>query len=411
MSWLIPENDLDPQQDGFTKKLKTGQNPFLIEGFPGSGKSVLLTYAALKLKELHPQARLLFVEFTQSLVNMIKSIPEIKSKGIGVVTYYRFCRDNEHAESKQYDYILCDEVQDLPRIVLEEIHRCSHNVILAGDANQSIYTEDPKWRRPVCTRNDIGQIYCPAGSSLDAEDNSIKLNIIHRLGKEIIKAINSFLPEMNIMAGKYPMTKKNVQVRLWKFANPADEVKRIVDTAIDTIRESHPAGILLRHREQIVDFVNLLLAHEGHAEWKKKIDGHGQIDFGDLNDYLKACDIPLQCVGNGYGNLNDYNRKVTIMTYHSSKGLDFNSVFLPFCNEPSDSQIEWDLKERSLLMVAMSRSWENLFISYTGNLQQPVVKFKDQCSFKDWSTPDNSTTHGTSTANGSSAADEDIFGF
>ena len=47
MSWLIPENDLDPQQDGFTKKLKTGQNPFLIEGFPGSGKSVLLTYAAL----------------------------------------------------------------------------------------------------------------------------------------------------------------------------------------------------------------------------------------------------------------------------------------------------------------------------------------------------------------------------
>ena len=57
------------------------------------------------------------------------------------------------------------------------------------------------------------------------------------------------------------------------------------------------------------------------------------------------------------------------MTYHSSKGLDFNNVFLPF--------MAWDLfisdyKPDVVLMVAMTRSKKNLCISYTGNLHPKI---------------------------------------
>jgi superfamily I DNA/RNA helicase len=57
------------------------------------------------------------------------------------------------------------------------------------------------------------------------------------------------------------------------------------------------------------------------------------------------------------------------MTYHSSKGLDFSNVFLPF--------LSWDLyidryKPDTLLMVAMTRSKKNLCLSYTGNIHNKI---------------------------------------
>ena len=56
------------------------------------------------------------------------------------------------------------------------------------------------------------------------------------------------------------------------------------------------------------------------------------------------------------------------MTYHSAKGLDFETVFLPgldsgisiFNNDDEDL-------ERRLFYVASTRSRRNLFISYSGN--------------------------------------------
>jgi len=48
-----------------------------------------------------------------------------------------------------------------------------------------------------------------------------------------------------------------------------------------------------------------------------------------------------------------------IMTYHSSKGLQFKNVFLPFCDmRDSSSQF------RRALYVAMTRTSHNLYISY-----------------------------------------------
>jgi superfamily I DNA/RNA helicase len=82
----------------------------------------------------------------------------------------------------------------------------------------------------------------------------------------------------------------------------------------------------------------------------------------------------LQYVGNGKGSLQEAanNKQVIIMTYHSSKGLDFENVFLPF--------LSWDIsisktKSDILLMVAMTRSKKNLTITYSGNPHALLEKF------------------------------------
>jgi len=43
--------------------------------------------------------------------------------------------------------------------------------------------------------------------------------------------------------------------------------------------------------------------------------------------------------------------KIILSTYHSSKGLDFDKVFMPFCNVGAGNE-----DDARLFMVAMSRS-------------------------------------------------------
>ena len=53
------------------------------------------------------------------------------------------------------------------------------------------------------------------------------------------------------------------------------------------------------------------------------------------------------------------------MTYHSAKGLDFKAVFIPFLNAGLEI---WRDNERAktLFFVAVTRSREQLFLSYSG---------------------------------------------
>ena len=48
------------------------------------------------------------------------------------------------------------------------------------------------------------------------------------------------------------------------------------------------------------------------------------------------------------------------MTYHSSKGLQFEAVFLPNCESDDGSKIP--------LYVAMTRTYQSLYILHSGNL-------------------------------------------
>ena len=48
MNWLVPENELDREQRKFLNEFINRNDNELIIGFPGSGKTMLLYYAALR---------------------------------------------------------------------------------------------------------------------------------------------------------------------------------------------------------------------------------------------------------------------------------------------------------------------------------------------------------------------------
>lgn len=409
MKWLIPENELDVQQRAFLDSLFTDKNSNrFIEGFPGSGKTILLLYAVERLKRENPNFKIIFIEFTLALIDMLKAaLKEMHREGVPVMTYYDFDKRME-GRGIVWDYVMCDEVQDVPRRVLEDMIQHGRHVIIAGDPNQSIYVKDPQWRLPVCTRDDINEVIFNSGKTSDS--SFLHLNIMHRLTRRIVDAVNSFFPEMKIMSGRSSMMKTNTQIRLWKCKNASDEAKHIIDTATQAIRQGYTVAILFPVHRQIERFATLIIANEGNIQYQIPKNRFGKPDYGPLNSYFEEHEMTIQYLGNEYGSLITTDNKICLMTYHSSKGLDFDLVFLPFCDS--------NTCDNKLFMVAMTRSRQDLYISYSAdcdynnklNDRNPFVeKFKGDCNFKDW-TKEQKENEGNATPKGEES-EEDLFGF
>lgn len=369
---MIREDQLDPDQREFinVESKKTGN--IWVKGFAGSGKSVLLIHSLMSTLQKEPNAKVAVVVYTRSLIDMFENgIEELKpyykvNRDIPVKTYYEFVdRDNI-----SYDYIFCDEVQDLPSKVLYAMNNRARKVIVAGDSNQSIFDEDPKWREPVVNPSQVGDII---------NARAFTLNMVHRLTKSIINAVQKLIPSMNIWGAKRDLTKQDVNIRLCEATSEQEEVKYIYQEALKGANVGDTSVILFPTTNSITKFANLVLSANGKTQWSEKKNNWGRPDYGDLNSHFKSNGIKLQFIGSGYGALKnaEQNKEAILMTYHSSKGLDFDNVFLPFLNthfylHPSNAE--------TLFMVAMTRSRKNLFLTYYGYTHDLVDKFKGECS-------------------------------
>jgi superfamily I DNA and RNA helicase len=149
MAWMIREDQLDPDQRDFinVESKKTGN--IWVKGFAGSGKSVLLIHLVKDILTKTPNAKIAVVVYTHSLIDMFKTgMKELNIPlTVPVMTYYEFINKN----TNHYDYIFCDEVQDLPGKVLYAMQNRAGKVIVAGDSNQSIYLRKrPSMERTCC---------------------------------------------------------------------------------------------------------------------------------------------------------------------------------------------------------------------------------------------------------------------
>ncbi len=374
---IPPINKLDPQQQDFLNKISAfveNSGPHFrnqwIKGFAGSGKSVLLAYAAKTILAKKPSSDIWVVVFTRSLVEMFKA--DFKELGLAtnvtIGTYYDFMKG-----SGRHDYILCDEVQDLTPRVIREMNARSYNVIVAGDSNQSIYESDPRWQEPTVSPSEIGDLI---------NGDSYELNIIHRLSRSIIDAVQRLLPRMNIFYAKRDMTKEDTQIRLCEASSEAKEVQYIMERATKAVSVRDSTAILIPSATQIIKFVNQALRDANKPEWVKRENIYGKVDWGAMNSHLRKNDVKMQYVGNGYGSFDESDRRIVIMTFHSAKGLDFENVFIPFANASMLISHD-DSLAKVLFMVAMTRTRKNLYITYTGYPNDYLEAFQDNCSHID----------------------------
>lgn len=387
MAWMIREDQLDPDQKEFinVESKKTGN--IWVKGFAGSGKSVLLIHSLKNIIQKEPNAKVAVVVYTHSLIDMFKTgMQELNlPNSIPVMTYIEFVDKN----SQNFDYIFCDEVQDLPAKVLYAMNNRARKVIVAGDSNQSIYDTDPRWQEPTVNPNQVGDII---------NARAFSLNMIHRLTRSIINAVQKILPSMNIWGAKRDLTKQDVNIRLCEASSEQEEVKYIYQEALKGANVGDTSVILFPKNELIIKFANLVLSANGKTQWSEKKNQYGKPDYGDLNRHFRSSGIKLQFIGSGYGALKnaEQNKEAILMTYHSSKGLDFDNVFLPFLNthfylHPSNAE--------TLFMVAMTRSRKNLYLTYFGYTHDLVDKFKGECTEISISDILNQRTTGRTTNN------------
>ena len=380
---MIREDQLDPDQKDFIDSKYKKDGNIWVQGFAGSGKSVLLVHALIDVVKRNPNARVVIVVFTHALKDMFSNgLKELNiQKNIPIKTYYEFV---EH-DINSYDYIFCDEVQDLPQRVLEEMKSRGRKIIVAGDSNQSIYQKDPKWNQAVVDPKDVGRL-------LNA--GAFQLNIIHRLTRSIIAAVQKLNPAMNIWGARRDQTKIDVNIRLCEATSTEKEVEYVYDEAKKGANVNETSVILLPKHKYIVNFFQHLLKSKNKEPWKfvpNSFDTGKELelqrpDYDNLNRHLRNQGLEIQYIGNNQGSfgLAAKNKDVIVMTYHSSKGLDFDNVFLPFLsNQMSISKNN----EEALFMVALTRSKKNLYLTHTDSAHPFVRRFKDECTIIDLSRP------------------------
>ena len=366
MSWIVPENKLDDQQRDFLENVNIDQKNVWIKGFPGSGKSVLLAYTLKKIKRDHPNAKVIVVVFTHSLIKMFQAAFAEMGVAANIVTYFSFMDDYQH-----YDYILSDEVQDMTARVLNSMNSRADHVIVAGDENQSIYDSDPRYRESTVSTSQIRDLLSAS---------SFELGIIHRLSSSIISAIQRFIPSMNVFSAKRDLSKQSTQIRLCQASSISEEAKYIIKEGKKAINVGQTVAILVPTHDSVLQISQGILEAEGKPRWREIVGNYGKLNYNALNQYFQEKGIPAQYVGNGYGSFSEDSKKITIMTYHSSKGLDFDNVFIPGLNSSLFISRNESLG-RTLFMVAMTRSRNNLYLTYSGSYPHDYVDtFAPDCS-------------------------------
>lgn len=364
MPWMIPENKLDDQQRIFLEQRRFADGNIWIKGFPGSGKSVLLAYTLKHIRLREKSASVAVIGFTRSLVQMLREAIDEMGLDAVVMTFYEFMDS-----SCYFDYILCDEVQDFVPSVLNAMRSRGGRVIVAGDENQSIYESDPKYHEKTVSPQEIGSLLAC---------RTHELTRIHRLSSSIISAIQRLMPDMDIFHGKRDMTRSSTQIRLGSANTPKDEVKYIMREGSKATKVCETAAVLAPSNQDIILFANFALEAEGKPAWEIKLGRWHKPDYSDLNAYLDSAGVNLKYVGGGVGSYDANDHKIIIMTYFGAKGLDFDNVFLPFMSR--DMIINRDeSRARTLLMVAMTRSRNNLVLTYSDSKHAYLDIFADQC--------------------------------
>jgi hypothetical protein len=350
-NWLPPYGKLDSEQRAALGLLESGKDGlpprnFWIQGFAGSGKSIVLAWAAIRYRERAPAARAQVVVFTRALKDLFEAAIHKNSQGpIPVSTVYGFKKDTARPT-----IVYVDEVQDLTPEELDTLNHRADHVVVAGDRAQSIY--------PYKVKPDAIDKILNCGA--------VKLSIIHRITRTIFNIAEHF---GEIIAPKDSI-ELDVEVPLWHAQNENDEVEFVWQQAKIVAAQPEPTAILLPSGDMIIDFCNAVLRGMGAPTWKKVVttfpNGGQATNWGSLNGHLERHGVDLEYLGSGAGSVSDLlNGRTRIMTYNSAKGLDFKTVFLPRLSRQTRIWSEEELA-RTLFFVALTRSRQNLHLSYAG---------------------------------------------
>lgn len=315
-SFYVKDSELDDYQVKVINK--KSDNSCIIKGCAGSGKSILALWKAKQIQDQH-KGTFLYIVFTKALMQYMAD--GIREVGIASRNVDYFWHWQNRAGCPGADYIIVDEAQDFSKEDIELFRSKAHKALLLyGDSAQQLYTfiQD----KQTVSMEDIQYF-----TKLPVE----QLVFNHRLPKKIARVaqyLNSERDELEERCTEEGTEKP----KILEYGSVVDEY----DAIISLINNKHmeDVGILFRNNDQV------------EAAY----------------DYFKEHGMPnVEAKYGKFINLNFASDNPKMMTYHSSKGLQFENVFIPECNVDNED-------DRNPLYVAITRTYHSLYIMHSGNL-------------------------------------------
>lgn len=325
--WMVSEAELDDEQ--YKIRILKADN-YLIEGCAGSGKTVLALQKAKEIQDSNSGSYLVVI-FTKTLRKFIED--GIKKLGLDPTRVCHF-HDLNRRNISSVDYVIADEVQDFDDDQIKYLVSLSKkNFIFFGDDAQQIYSKNNR-------NNNLNNIKTIASIPYS---NHKRLEKNYRLPRSIAEFAQQIA------------------------TNPDGLVSRCVKTAGDK-------PVIIKHRSlnHELDYVESLIKNEGWSDVGILVSNNKEVIR--IKEYYDNKNFPIEYKYDvkideynkkTYNTLNFYSDKPKVMTYHSSKGLQFEHVFLPKCEVASNN-----LNYQDALYVATTRASVNLFISYSNSLSK-----------------------------------------
>lgn len=326
-SFALSKTELDAYQVlVLDKKI---DRPLIVTGCAGSGKSVLAIH---KAKELKDQGfSFLFIVFTQTLGSYMKA--GINQLGLDLSSFstYGKCfapdRDEYgnvigwHWAKGDYDFIIVDEAQDFSRDAIEELNRHCRNLYIFGDSAQSLYSDFLFDHKPTVNMPDVERL-------LNQRMDDLILN--HRLPEAVAKVAQYLNTEDDRLVGRCLKKGGNKPkiICMPDFESQCEKVMEIIDNM-----NLQDVGILCYHKNAVQ------AVGEYFSNHNKNIDVY-LVDKANIN-------------------FDSGNPKT--MTFKSSKGLQFQTVFMLGCDDSINSYV-------TDAYVAMTRTYQDLYIMYSGSM-------------------------------------------
>lgn len=327
MNWQINEEDLDASQRRIYN-LSTNLNA-IVRGVAGSGKTNLALWRAFFIKETEGNQNFKVLVFTKALRRFIEAGLLSMDLDNNVVHYDKW-------DMQPVDYIIVDESQDFPKERIQTIlSKVKKSIIFFGDNAQQLYGKGTM---------KIDEIHSLTGFPV------YDLDFNYRLPISVARFAQTVNPDNNdiISTCKNPDT---TIPRIIKFNSWQEEL----DFIINEIKTRNLFGSGTESTAILVPFNTKRSV--GIAPYWYSVE--------NVKDYFNE---------KGFKNLFKINEEVEldfnsnlpkIMTYHSAKGLQFDTVFMPHCGE------NW-IEYKNAFYVALTRTSRQLIITQSDKLSNYI---------------------------------------
>ncbi|MCH4183313.1 MAG: ATP-binding domain-containing protein [Prevotella sp.] len=308
----------------------------VVLGRAGTGKSLIALHKLARVPSGHTVA---LVVFTKSL----KKYFEDGLKALGIKEDIVYYRDQWLKNPFSVDYLFVDECQDFNHEEIESFKQHGHICFFFGDSEQTIMN--------------FGDL-----QTQSVEQTAIDLKI-----------------RPHVLTTNYRLTYQNAAVAEYIDKVPQNEISQycIRDGSKPFLLQGNDPNeqldmIIKRISIDKLTRVGILVPYNTEVRAESSPDHNPILSVQFVAKYFNLHGMPVEVKENSNnGNVMDIDFESNlpkIISYHSAKGLQFNDVFIPFCETVFHEE---DYKRRQQY-VAVTRAWSRLYICYSGQLNKKV---------------------------------------